>query len=94
MTLVRRRGPHLTIPGIAIVGALAVVVAAVVGQLAAAEVIGGALLIWAAVSLGWILTPRAANETDPGTVLKLDILLVLVVMLGLSGVTLIGLAIL
>ena len=94
MTLVRRRGPHLTVPRIAIVGALAVVATAVVGQVEAAELIGGALIVWAAVSLGWILTPRAANETDPTSMLKLDLLLVMVVLLGLAGVTVIGLAIL
>lgn len=49
--------------------------------------------MWAAVVLGMHVTPRAADETDPDRVLKLDLLLVLIVALGLFGVALIGLAV-
>jgi len=91
MALVRTRGPRFATWGAAL---LVVVATAVAGQLEAAELIGGALTVWAAVSLGWILMSRAAIETDPTRVLKLDLLLVVVVLLGLGGVTVIGLAIL
>ncbi|HEX9763179.1 MAG TPA: hypothetical protein VGA97_08775 [Acidimicrobiia bacterium] len=60
---------------------------------AIAEVIGGVVMVGVSVILGWSLTSRLAAEADPGRVLVLDFLLVLVVLLGLVGVTLIGLAI-
>ena len=94
MTLVRRRRPHLTIPGVAVPVSFVVAVAVVAGGIAVAEVIGGTFLVAASVWLALVLTPRAAEETDPGKVLKLDLFLVLVVVLGLSGVAVIGLAIL
>jgi hypothetical protein len=60
---------------------------------AIAELIGGALIVGVSVLIGSKLTNRAAGEADPGRVLVLDFLLVLVVLLGLVGVTVIGLAI-
>ena len=94
MTLDRRRRPHLAIPGISIAVVLVVVAAVVAGAASVAEVIGGVFLVVASVWFASILTQRAAEETDPGKVLKLDLWLVLVVVLGLSGVAVIGLAVL
>jgi hypothetical protein len=74
--------------------AVAVLLARVVsGYSAIAEVVGGALIVWVSMLTGSKLTRRLAGEADPGRVLVLDFLLVLVVLLGLVGVTVIGLAI-
>ena len=65
----------------------------VAGYLFVAELTGGGLILWVSVLTGSKLTSRLAAEADPGRVLVLDFLLVLVVLLGLVGVTVIGLAI-
>lgn len=93
MTLVRRPLLNRTISAGAIAGAFVIVVALTAGQVALAEVIGGALLISASVLTGSSLTRRAADEKDPRKLLFFDFLLVLVVVLGLGGVAVMGLAI-
>ena len=92
MTLGRAPSARSRIWGITLVVSVATVVAMSAGQHELAEVTGGALAVWASVILGIHVTPLAASETDPGRVLKLDLLLVLIVALGLFGVALIGLA--
>ncbi len=68
-------------------------VALVSGHPAIAEFAGGVVILSIAVKAGARLARRAAREIDPDREMILDGLLVLVVVLGLIGVTLIGLTV-
>jgi hypothetical protein len=91
---IRASRPRSRFRAIAI-GAVAVtLVSLFVGQLEMAALIGGLLIMCVSVAIGSTLTVRAASEVDPGRVLGLDVLLALMVVSGLSGVALIGWALL
>jgi hypothetical protein len=66
--------------------ALIAVFAMLLGHVAVALVLGGALLIWLAASLGDPLVARVNSEHDAGRVLVWDLLLVGVVLLALVGI--------
>jgi hypothetical protein len=72
---------------------VAATVAMISGHPGIGEVLFGALTIGIAVLAASTLTPRAAHERDAGRVLVLDFWLVLIVLLGLAGVAVVGLAI-
>ena len=73
---------------------IAVAISSIVaGHPAVGEVIVGATVLCASASIGWKVTRRASLEVDPARELVLDLQLILVVLLGLAGVTVIGLAI-
>jgi hypothetical protein len=65
---------------------LVAILAAVLGHLAVAEVVGGGVIAFVAFLLCRPLTRRVAIETDPGRELIWNVLLVLVIVLALVGV--------
>jgi hypothetical protein len=91
MTIGRSSGRRS--PAIFAVAIAATMTAMAVGHPAVAEVVGGAAIVLASVVVGSKITRRAALEVDLGRALTLDLLLVLVVLLGLAGVAVVGLAI-
>lgn len=82
----------LTSPAIVATATVATMSAMVAGHPAIAEVVGGAVIVLVAVGLGSRITQRAAVEVDSARVLTLDLVLILVVLLGLAGVAVVGLA--
>ena len=91
MTIGRSSGRRS--PAIFAVAIAATMIAMAAGHPAVAEIVGGAAIVMVSVESGSRVTRRAALEVDPGRALTLDLLLVLVVLLGLAGVAVLGLAI-
>lgn len=71
---------------ISISAGLVAILAGVLGQIAIAEVVGGALIIFVAFLFGRPLAQRLAVETDPGRRLGWNVLLAIVIVLALVGV--------
>jgi hypothetical protein len=69
------------------------ILAAVLGHTAIAEAVGGGVIIVVAFLWGRPLTRRLAVETDPGTELVWNVLLVLVIVVALIGVGVVAAAI-
>jgi hypothetical protein len=93
MTAARLRFPYLALSRVALAGGAITVVAVLSDHPAIAELVGGAVIVWASVLIGSRLARVAAGELDPTRHLVLDLWLVLVVVLGLVGVGVIGAAI-
>ena len=68
-------------------------VALALGHPAVAEVLVGVSILWSSVLVGARLARRLVDERDPTIVLILDLLLILVVICGLVGVGVMGVAI-
>lgn len=68
-------------------------VALALGHPAVAEVLVGVSILWFSVLVGARLARRLVDESDPTIVLILDLLLILVVICGLVGVGVMGVAI-
>jgi hypothetical protein len=62
------------------------------GLLDLVRLFGGSLILGVSIRLGWGLTTRAADERDLRRILIFDLELILLVLLGLAGVVVIGLA--
>jgi hypothetical protein len=84
---------HVGAVSLPIVALPVTMIALITGHPAVAELVGGVLVIVVALQAGTRLARMAAWEPDPDRELGLDVLLVLVVLLGLAGMTLIGLTI-
>jgi NhaP-type Na+/H+ or K+/H+ antiporter len=63
------------------------------GLLDFVRLLGGSLMLGVSVGLGSRLTARAADERELRRIMIIDLELILLVVLGLAGVVVIGLAI-
>lgn len=81
------RTPELSPAWVAPISAgLVSILSAVLGHTAIAEVVGGAVIVFAAFLFGRPLTRRVTVETDVGRQLVWNVVLVLVIVLALVGV--------
>jgi hypothetical protein len=87
------RSRHRSVLDVIMAGIATTLVAAVSSHPAVAEVIGGALIVGMSILTGSQLARRLAGESDFTSWLMLNLLAVLVVVIGLAGVAVMGLAI-
>jgi hypothetical protein len=93
MTAASLRFPYQALSRVALTGGAVTFIAVISDHPAIAELVSGAVIVWASVLIGSRLARVVAGELDPTRHLVLDLWLVLAVVVGLVGVGVIGAAI-
>lgn len=92
MSPVKTESRRRIFPDVAVILVAVTMLTLATGHPSQAEMIGGAVIVWTAVVVGWSVAHKVVAERDPGRELLWDLLLVAVVLFGLVGVGVMALA--